>query len=255
MRFKQLLFENQFEEVLDKYKMDMPSDKLLYRGYEEDINKWKVKKIRKDREPLDTPKVTQKFIDGVAEKLYPQVPLRSRSKFASTQRDEAEDYGTVYLCFPEQSANIVSFPHDSWRGYLGLLTGYFEDVYYDQDDIPFDKYHSGKDQKVYKFLELVLQVYKERMYYKIAELADLIDASGEFLRSYTQEPEYEYSAEGAVAKIIGTTKRYFEEMKWGISEDSTEIMFNGDSYILMDEEYFFDNFKWNGKRWEFKNEV
>lgn len=258
MKLKDLIFENKEElkKKLSDFKTDIPENRLLWRGYDQKIEEWAIKKIREDREPRDTPNFTQLYIDAVTQQIHPEKPKRSESKFATTSHDEAKKYviesGDVFVCFPEKDSNIVSFSFDSWREYLGTITGNFERIYHNQDYFDFDRIRTGKDAKLYNFIELVLDIYGNRQFHKIADLVEIIDEHGDMLIKYTQQPELKHGPEGEVAKLIGSTRRYFNDMKNGIKENSDEIMFDGDKYLLINEEWFERNFRFVNGSWKLK---
>lgn len=158
------------EELHSMLKQCMFIKHKFYRGtsrvYSEFINKVQ---IRKDRRPLDTHAIIQKYIDVVSS--YEQLPRRSMSVFMSNEYDMASSYGTrVYRCFIPRSANVCFFRWDSnlETGYLYSAFKLFENIYGRKkaffDVVRSASYSFAKYHVEYKLLNSI---------YKLLERTDL----------------------------------------------------------------------------------
>ncbi len=259
MKFKNLLFEdkNSLSDVLSEFQMDIPPSKLLYRGSKVDIGNWKVRDIRKDRKPRDTHEYLQKIFDLVAEKMYPNVPKRSESKFAANSVSEAAKYaasmydgsdGSVKVVFPEKEANVASFDSDTLTLYFGAVESYFNQIDWNLDsNVELTDNPIGKNQKLYhKFIDLALDVF-DRKTHKINDFVEIIKNHGDKIKTYAKKEKIKHEKLGEkVLGAINTIEAYFEEMKSGISGSAEEVVFGGDKYLAVEKEFFEDNFEFNG---------
>ncbi len=264
MKLKELLFEdtNKLKQVLSGFQTDIPPDKLLYRGSSVDIGDWKVRGIRKDRKPRDTHEYLQKIFDLVAEKMYPNVPKRSESKFAANSVSEAERYaasmydgsgGSVKVVFPEKGANVASFDSDTLTLYFGAVESYFNQIDWNLgSSVELTDNPIGKNQKLYhKFIDLALDVF-DRKTHKINAFVELIKNHGEEIKSYAKKDKIKHEKLGEkVLGAINTIEAYFEEMKSGITGKAEEVLFDGNKYLAIEKEFFEKNFEFEGK-WRLK---
>lgn len=260
MKFKDLLFEDRgiLSGILSQFQMDIPPSKLLYRGSNVDIGDWKVRDIRKDRKPRDTHEYLQTTIDLVAEKMYPNVPKRSESKFAANSVSEAERYaasmydgsgGSVKVVFPEKGANVASFDSDTLTLYFGAVESYFNQIDWNLDSsVELTDNPIGKNQKLYhKFINLALDVF-DRKTHKTNEFVEIIKNHGDEIKAYAKKDKIKHEKLGEkVLGAINTIEAYFEEMKPGISGNAEEVIFDGDKYLAIEKEFFEKNFEFDGK--------
>jgi len=260
MKFKDLLFEdtNKLSNVLPEFQTDIPPSKLLYRGSKIDIGNWKVRDIRKDRKPRDTHEYLQKIFDLVAEKMYPNVPKRSESKFAANSVSEAERYaasmydgsgGSVKVVFPEKGANVASFDSDTLTLYFGAVESYFNQFDWNLDSkVELTDNPIGKNQKLYhKFIDLALDVF-DRKTHKINEFVEIIKNHGDEIKKYAKKEKIKREKLGnKVLGAINTIEAYFEEMKAGISGSAEEVIFDGNKYLAIEKEFFEETFEFDGK--------
>lgn len=82
------------------------SKKFLYRGVTSKGDQVFFNKARPDRKPKDTNELTQQSVDQVL-KAAGFKALRGNSIFATSDSEQAEDYGRLYAVFPFNNANIT----------------------------------------------------------------------------------------------------------------------------------------------------
>jgi len=81
----------------------------LYSGRDKN-DKYFTQKIRKDRQPLNTPKEVHDFLDKHFQKIY-GIKLRSNSLFCTLNRSDASSYGSTYIIFPIGKYKIFFNPN------------------------------------------------------------------------------------------------------------------------------------------------
>lgn len=260
------LQENEIKEAAERldrlfvegeYKNDIKQK--VYRGYDADIGTYGVYRIRKDRDPRDTDEFFDDLIFYLEEFSRSLAPKRSESKFATTFRSEASRYGNVYLCFPDTTANVVSLNTDAYS-YFEEPTNVLKElgsIFYDikENESLFS------DQPVFrKFIVNVrdmIALGDPKATKKVAEfiwnerwkLLNLSDKYQEELRG--EEARLIDSIDVAVNKIHG----YFEVMDQGVKDQSDEIIFDGESYVMADEDWFSKHFEWTGSEWRYEEKI
>lgn len=88
---------------------------LLYIGKKQNINHYKRKKTRKNRDPLDTPEKIHEYFD---KELYKRYGIKGRSEcvFATADESEVQSYGNSYIILPTGKYKILWSPKikDLW---------------------------------------------------------------------------------------------------------------------------------------------
>ncbi len=231
----------------------------VYRGYDADIGTFGVYEIRKDRDPRDTDEFFDDLIFYLEEFSRTLAPKRSESKFATTFRSEASRYGNVYLCFPDSTANVVSLGTDAYT--------YFEEpsnvlkelgaIFYDIKE----KENLFSDQTVFRTFIVnvrdMVALGDPKATKKVADLIwnerwkllNLSNKYGKELRG--EEARLVDSIDVVINKIHG----YFEEMEQGVTDLPDEIIFDGESYVMADQDWFSKHFKWTGREWRYEGRV
>lgn len=82
------------------------NSKFLYHGFRITNKTIFLGQTRNDRSPKDMGLITQKIIDSLLSELG-MTALRSNSIFCTTRREEAEEYGLVYIIFPINGFNLT----------------------------------------------------------------------------------------------------------------------------------------------------
>lgn len=116
-------YEENKDEVLDKIIERIKSDCKpwiqefgglvpLYRGIISNTPFFSRQYVRQDRKPRDSGREIHKKWDNFFKKEFGH-PFRSASVFASTNYNDASDYGDVFLIFPTQTYSYVFSPYVS----------------------------------------------------------------------------------------------------------------------------------------------
>jgi hypothetical protein len=114
------------------------SKKLMFHGFKSDLNPNEIfiGKPRFDREPSDTEKNHQDFLDKALTSNGFKA-LRSNSIFCSSSVNQTEDYGEVYIIFPLDGFSFtwstihsdwVIKEHDLFFGNYRILSGGLNDI-------------------------------------------------------------------------------------------------------------------------------
>jgi len=236
IKFKKLLFEEGRPEAareVDKLLQSQFQNGLpkLYRASKREFKaSYKVLEFGDEiREPKGSSYDAQIILDGVAEAINLDIPKRFESKFATTEYIEGSGlvFGTnTYVVFPDKDSDVVSFSKDTLhlRGDVDAMIADF----------------SGREPQYPKF---------KKMLEKIDELT-----YREFIRwmkgnwkGIRQELE-----NGGLfgTKMLESIEDYFEVMKRGARQNSSEIMFSGDQYLYVKPDFFDQYFTRLGGKWK-----
>lgn len=260
--------KNDAKELAGLFKRDVFRNDihpLMYRGYGEDIERWKIFSIRKDRKPKDTASFVDKFIYHAEEEVDKDVPKRRESKFGTTSQTTASKYGSVYIAFPEPSSNVVHLPQDSYKYFNDISNAVIEferefhsALFYDENFTFFDD-----DPEFKEFLKNVIKMHSgawedESIYKSVAD--DVInrpDWIKEKVEYYSERYKGRDYLKLLYYDFVKPVNRYFKEMKKGVNEKvasrrsgGDEIIFDGNQYIMIEEKFFNKFFSWNGNVWE-----
>lgn len=240
--------------VDDGYKIDLSPSQLIYRGVSSDVSDWTVRGIRKNREPRNTYPYFDMLIYQIEDHLGSRVPRRRHSKFASGKREIADEFGDVYLCFPEQNANIVSFPQDTYD-YFYEAQDYLHEVAYDFYEIESDPSIETGNEPLDTFLVYLTKLVFDKNSVAAAYVADYIYNEHETI--IDQAENYIQNTRGSqrldlLEDAINSIWNYIDDMQPGVVPNSGEVIFDGDSYVLVDEEFFKEYFEWGGSNWKLK---
>lgn len=260
------LEENERKEAAEKldslflegeYRNDIREK--VYRGYDANTGTYGVYRIRKDRDPRDTDEFFDDLIFYLEEFSRFLAPKRSESKFATTFRSEASRYGNVYLCFPDTTANIVSLNTDAYS-YFEEPTNVLKElgsIFYDikENESLFS------DQPVFRTFIVnvrdMIVLGDPKATKKVAELIwnerwKLLNLSNKYQKEMRGE---EARLIGSIDVAINKIHSYFEEMNQGVEGQSDEIIFDGESYVMADEDWFSTHFVWTGSEWRYKEKI
>lgn len=250
MKLKNFLLEKNIRENLwdlIHYDYQIPNN-LIIRGTDEKIDKFKEKKIRKDRSPRDTKSFTDALVNGIEDGYYPNVPKRSESKFAGTpdQISEIQQYGEyIYYCFPHETADVKSLPNDAINYFdapfsstpelllknvkKDLSPCFVELLKILRLGIPKRMYQYGKNQWSCVLIEV--DKLKPRELIKNPE-----DLEGERLEDFIRMIE-------SVKNYVNNVTDYFTEMEDGVTLGSSEVIFDGPKYLIVERDYLSENFE------------
>lgn len=242
---------------------------LLYRGVSGWNQPWKIKNIRKDREPRDTRKWVDELVERVRSKYYSEVPSRRASKFAASsekgKREVGNKYGHPHIIFPEADAPIYSISRDPMH-FMNSITKSGTKVMELMNSIT----RNSLTQKTKKLRKKLVSDLKSRApsVWKFAKELD----SGEIDFSITKNPvEIErranearrhfynnYEDEGGklddpvgssakmtlsdmfrglcqfVGEIFDDIHAYFVNLSEGVVAESGEVMYSGDSFVRVE---------------------
>lgn len=261
MRLKDILKESnsdikssddleELEEELASGKWYM-EEELIYRGETfRDTSTWKVRKIRKNRKPKDTPPYIQAIVDGMAANFETDYPLRSESKFGggSYRKGELKGYGDLKVCFPQKSASVFNRHHDTYTLFQTLSTKAKSIKASDKDKIDKERY-----PHIYKFLKYLESPHDKRE--KIFQLltkhySEIFDSCVNLVEKNTLITfEYMYDF------LDEIQEGYFGELEKGVSSHSYEHIFDGEKYLVVDAEIFERGFHFEDGLWKLKNGV
>ena len=108
------------------------NDKLLWSGREKEEKFYNVKKIRKDRQPKDTPEYIHNLLDEYFQNHH-GIKLRSNSLFCYTSINDVYVYGTPHLICPIGEYETYYHPsvRDLFKQFKTLLLP--EEIYHEYD--------------------------------------------------------------------------------------------------------------------------
>jgi len=231
----------------------------IYRGYDADIGTFGVYKIRKNRDPRDTDEFFDDLIFYFEEFSRTLAPKRSESKFATTHRRQASKYGNVYLCFPDSTSNVVSLDADAYT--------YFEEPSEVLKELGNIFYDIKENENLFSsqpvFRRFIINVRDMialgdlKATKKVAELIwnerwKLLNLSDKYKKELRGE---EARLVGSIDVTVNKIHGYFEDMEQGVTDHPGEIIFDGESYIMANEEWFSRQFKWTGSEWRYEEKV
>lgn len=288
MRLKDILLEDykrdtekalELDSILtgEEFKNDMET--LFYRGESSrKVKYFETRSIRKDRKPKDTPIQVQKLIDVIGEYQYPNVPKRSESKYAASNLGEARAYGDPHVVFPEKDANVVSFLADTFN-YLPGIKGFRACTHFLDEDVtelpPNDRilaFRSDLNANDYikKFVVGCAYLFKKetvpgmlRDVFKSIGIEKMISEFRRFknIVEKDEEPSQDYDhRDETFAKIIIQVLQdidgyYNRRLRRNNHSSSSEIMFDGDSYLLVNYDFFSAYFQYVEGKWKVKDHV
>jgi len=130
-------------------KRKNPRQKFLYKGMYTSFE-FKIREVRKDREPLNMPKILHNYIDELFKKKF-GVKLRSETVFVTTDVAWSIQYGTPNIIIP-----IGKFDY-YWNPKI-------EDLY---EDIPYSTHKLAKKFEMYKEeIKIIIDGYKKNKDFK-----------------------------------------------------------------------------------------
>lgn len=231
---------------------------LLYRGTSDEIDgRWEVRDIRKNREPRDTLLFTHILISFLENTEYPNVPKRSESKFATTNKNRAEDFGDhVYVVFPDKESNVANTSGDATMTYFDPFYSELYSAYQNISKNP--KFYKDKWPNLYKFLSSFYKFTKNEPDIKPTEFLTLLKNKWEAIKSEKDDLVKALSDSDNMKKLMVSKSlensfdriyKYFDDLKSNFVENSNEILFDGDNYLLVEPIYFQTNFEWDGSSW------
>jgi hypothetical protein len=111
MHFKNFLFEDdkikQYSILLKECEIMNSDAMLLFRGSKHQNSNFERIKTRKDRRPLDTSPLMQKYMDDAFENKFKE-RIRSTTVFCAQDKVMAGIYGPLYVVFPTTKAEYFS---------------------------------------------------------------------------------------------------------------------------------------------------
>lgn len=150
--------------INDPNYLSKGKNKILYRGMKK-ARGITVKKVRKDRKPVDTEIRMSKLINHAFHDLFGWYP-RTEAMFAFGDSNYAEDFGNVFVVFPIGSFQFIYSPQ------VLDLSGSFIDnlmarISIDISDLFMEKFIQGAQvdsNEVREAIELTKKVMKEHNY-------------------------------------------------------------------------------------------
>jgi len=184
--------------------------------------------------------------------LYNSHPKRSESKFGSADRSVVSQYGThQVLVFPEKNASLKSLKTDS-------TPTYFMPAYHSIESVLMsDRYNQILKKLAREDLNNLVYFYRNAQKYQLEEmnygnwknylnkkiegvLGDVNKASSASISSELVKD---------IAYSFRSIERYFKNLKENVEEEDKEVIFDGETYLRVDPEYFKKHFMWSGNRW------
>ncbi len=254
MKFKELLKEQSVEKLNKLLKEEYRNDvkNLVYRGTSTSVEKFDVRKIRKDRTPRDTPEMVEAIVSAFENNLYDSQPKRSESKFGSADRSAVSQYGThQVLVFPERDAGLKSLKTDS-------TPTYFMPAYHSIESVLMsDRYDQILKELASEGLKNLVYFYGQAQEYQLEELnygswkAYLNKEIKKILKDVNKASSLDISEDVVkdIAYSFRSIERYFKNLKENVGERDKEVIFDGETYLRVDPKYFKDHFMWSGNRW------
>lgn len=263
IKFKDLLLEVDNKTLTELLENDyIIPDRLLIRGSDKQVEKFKQFEIRKDREPRDTSRSTNDIIAALEDGYYPTRPKRRESKFATVKGkfEIASKFGSnTHFVFPHKTSNIVSFPQDSIDYIKGLGPGYkrFVKQYLDQKKFPvlhglveiysdiknfdtffFSEQKGIKHNDLYSFIKQNWLELKEEV-----RNLDRVDVSDEDVIGGSKVGRTANRVIENYQTWVSGFENYFSEMMNGVpsGQKIEEVMFDGPKYLSVNLEFLQRN--------------
>lgn len=272
MRLKSLLLENdkvverietpeELEDLWDNGQFINNGLKLLRGTHQTIYDGGVIKKMRKDREPLDTKRVVHEFISALSNlPENDRFPSRKESKFAATVSDMSylRQYGSnIHYVFPAGNAQIVSLRDDAHyimndigrnlSSNMRQTMGYF---YGDHDQIDYEERRDN-----YPDLAKFVKSIAHREWNQMSQI--LKNAKNDVIEQAKALADDQYGGTGFEAEDIVEAFRladeYFDSLWPGVLGSQKEVMFNGSYYLLVRKSWLEDNFEIKNGRWVRKN--
>lgn len=249
-----------------KYRNKRP---LLVRGEKNvDVEFYKVRSIRKNRNPRDTDTLVDSMIEAVRKANYRHILSRREAKFALAAKDKsqaqkfakhASDYGTPHIVFCEIDAKIFSHANDTYR-YFARLPRMLENAKHlatlvnrgDNTDEFIEKY-----PELYDFADLLSQpnVPEEAISQMFrTEIHAIRGQINSFLQdNWDKKENYDVGEQIAVVKqlrkMFNRISEYFISGSESITAGDEEVLFGGDTYVVVDFDFFMRNFDYYEDRY------
>lgn len=256
--------EQLFDVLKNNYRTELP---ILFRGDPSgNTDTFQVRDIRKNRHPRDTEDKVDTFLEVYRKHRYPNFPSRRSSKFAVTLSDPKKkeqkisrinQYGDPYFVFIEQDAPVISRKNDSFS----LLSPMRTQIKTGSRiaSALFKRKNSDLEQEIEKkYPELLDFLYLlHGQSHSPQEFGQLFDSNFEAIIEQVSEFEKYRSKVDSVAlshnikrfcAAFDYAKRYFEDAKFGVIKNSDEVMFSGNSYVLVDIDFFLENFRYENNK-------
>jgi hypothetical protein len=134
-------------------------DLHYYRGTKDSFELAKVKPVRKDRKPLDTPAVFNKAIDDSIRK-HGGVANRSNSAFITKSKDFARRYGNPYLILPvgEFHTTVLQGVEDLYRELNKVVHEITNDKHFNMQDV-LDRGTPEAVEEVMEAIDLIIETH------------------------------------------------------------------------------------------------
>lgn len=230
----------------------------LYRGTRSKVYEAEIRKIRKDREPLDTPRRVHYLLNGLnTREEYSKYPSRGESKFASTKKDldYLRQYGSnIVYVFPLKNAKIASLDNDAYNILQGIahemptrlnqLENFFDGNYKEKNYEVRKKEYGSLYKFTISFVNFKWREFKKTV---AARKEDIID---DCKKSIKNNIHGKLEAE-SIIKTFNSADDYFDELFPQILPNSKEIMFDGNEYLSVRRGWFDKNFEYK-KGWKLK---
>lgn len=263
IKFKDLLLEvnnKTLTKLLEKNYI-LPN-RLLIRGSNNHVEKFKQFEIRKNRKPRDTSRSSNDIIAALEDGYYPTRPKRRESKFATVKGkfEIASKFGSnTNFVFPHKTSNIVSFPEDSIDYIKGLGPGYkrFVEQYLDVKKFPvlhglvetysdiknfdtffFSEQKGIKHKGLYSFIKQNWLKLKE----EIREL-NRVDVSDDDIIGGSKVGRTANRVIENYQTWVSGFEKYFSKMMKGVpsGQKIEEVMFDGPKYLSVNLDFLQRN--------------
>lgn len=227
-----------------------------------------VRKIRKNRKPRDTSSLIDSLVEAVRETQYSHILSRKKAKFALAAKNKSEipkfagyakDYGTPHIVFCEKTAPIFSHAVDTYR-YFGSLDRKLDNTKNlahlvntaENTDEFIERY-----PQLYDFADLISQpnvpeaaieqLFETEIYAIQGQINSFLDDN------WDQKENYDVGAQITAVKqlrhIFNRIQEYFINGNEKITAGDREVLFGGDSYLVVNLDFFMRNFDYYDGRY------
>lgn len=134
-------------------------DLHYYRGTKDSFELAKVKPVRQNRKPLDTPDMFNKMIEDSIRR-HGGVANRGNSAFITKSKDFARSYGTPYLILPvgEFHTTLLDGVEDLYREINKLVREVTDDKYSDMQDLA-DRGKPEDFEEIREAIDLIIETH------------------------------------------------------------------------------------------------
>jgi len=250
MKLKKILLEEKKVDELNKLLKNefVVYEGPVFRGSNDDIDRYKVLTPRKNRNPLNTDQATQNMVSAVNDNFYPEFPNRRRSKFGTTKISYARSYGTPYYVFPHENSKVRFYEKDTYSK-LGEINDWLYDSFNYARRVSEENIESVKDEYGKSLFNLISGL---KNFYSDVKLS-----IGQFMGSFKGFNTLDELIERLIeirnktksdlentvhyfTKFLKEVKKYFKNGQKEYMKDAGEVIIEGD-YLMVNTDFFDRN--------------